>query len=125
MQHRVRVVPLICAAIACATVAPVPADDNPLVAKANAWTEGQPISPELLRFRDSDTCIAGQSDTVVVFDAITNYDLLRAILLQRCDDRVFECAVKRALSLVGPSRFFRDTEQMYATMPQLLSQPDA
>jgi hypothetical protein len=123
MQRRVCLLRLVsAAAIACAMAAPILADDNPLVPKANAWKHGQPIPDELLRFRDSDSCMAGESDTVVVFDGITNYDLLRAILLQPSDDRVFECAVKRALSLVGPSRFFRDTQQMYATMPQLLSQ---
>lgn len=115
---------LICvAAIACATAAPTLAGDNPLAAKANAWTRDRPIPRELLRFRDSEGCIANQTNTIAVFEGITNYELLWAIVSQRCDDRVFECAVKRALSLVGPSRFFHDAEQTYATRPKLLSQP--
>jgi hypothetical protein len=111
------------AAIGIAIGAPVSADDNPLVKRANAWTHGQPIAAELLVFRDMDGCMSDGTDSPTVFNGIGNYELLRAIILQPCDLRVFECTVKRALSLVGPSRFFRDIERMYATMPQLLSQP--
>jgi hypothetical protein len=124
MQHRISLLRLVCAAaISCAIAAGARAEENPLVAKANAWTHGQLIPAELLVFRDSDSCMRESTDTYAVFDAVTNYEILRAVLSQPCDDRVFECAVKRALSLVGPSRFFRDTEEMYTTMPQLLSQP--
>jgi len=124
MQRRICLLRLACAAvIACAIAAAARAEENPLVAKANGWTHGQPIPAELVVFRDSGGCMRESTDTYAVFDGVTNYEILRAILLQPCDDRVFKCAVKRALSLVGPSRFFRDTEEMYATMPQLLSQP--
>jgi hypothetical protein len=99
------------------------ADENPLVALANAWTRGQPIPAELLTFRESDGCFAEPTDTYVAFDGITNYDLLRAIILHPCDERVFDSAVKRALSLVGPTRFFHDICKVYAATPQLLSQP--
>jgi len=124
MQRRICLLRLVCAAaIACAIAAGARAEENRLVAKANAWTHGQPIPPELLVFRDSESCMRESTDTYAVFEGVTNYEILRAVFSQPCDDRVFECAVKRALSLVGPSRFFRDTEEMYAMMPQLLSQP--
>jgi hypothetical protein len=111
------------AAIAIAIAAFVFAEENPVIAQANAWTHDQPIPAELLAFRDSDGCLPEPTDTYIVFDGITNYDLLRAIILQRGDERVFGCAVKRALLLVGPTRFFHDIRQVYAAMPRLLSQP--
>ena len=110
-------------AISVAIAAFVFAEENPVIAQANAWTHDQPIPVELLAFRDSDGCFPEPTDTYIVFDGITNYDLLRAIILQRGDERVFECAVKRALLLVGPTRFFHDIREVYAAMPQLLSQP--
>jgi len=124
MQRRIYLLRLVYAvAIACTIAAADRVQENPLVAKANGWTHGQPIPAELLVFRDSEGCMRESTDTYAVFEDVTNYEILRAILSQPCDDRVFECAVKRALSLVGPSRFFHDTEEMYARMPRLLSQP--
>jgi hypothetical protein len=124
MQRRIYLLRLVYAvAIACTIAAADRVQENPLVAKANGWAHGQPIPAELLVFRDSEGCIRESTDTYAVFEDVTNYEILRAILSQPCDDRVFECAVKRALSLVGPSRFFHDTEEMYARMPRLLSQP--
>jgi hypothetical protein len=124
MQRRIYSVLLVyAAAIACTIAAADRAEENPLVAKANAWTQDQPIPPELLTFRDVEGCISDGTDSPAVFDDITNYDLLRAIVAHQCDEQVFECAVKRALLLVGPTRFFHDTEEMYSRMPHLLSQP--
>ena len=124
MQRTICMLCLVCAAaIALARAASVFADENPVVARANAWTHDQPIPTELLSFRDSDGCFPEPADTYVVFDGITNYDLLRAIILQRCDERVFECAVRRALLLVGPTRFFHDIREVYTATPQLLSHP--
>jgi hypothetical protein len=111
------------AAIARAIAVTVSAEENPLLTQANAWTHDQPIPAELLTFRDLEGCMSDGTDSPAVFNSITNYDLLRAIISHPCEEQLFECAVKRALSLVGPSRFFRDTEEMYTTMPQLLALP--
>ncbi len=63
------------------------------------------------------------TDSQAIFSAVTNYDLLRAIISHPCDARVCDCAVKRALLLVGPRRFFHDLKETYAITPELLSQP--
>jgi hypothetical protein len=124
MKRAIHILRILCVAtIAGAIPATASADDNPMLTQANAWIPDQPIPAELLTFRDQEDCISDGTDSPALFSSITNYEILRAILSQPCDDRVFECAVKRALSLVGPSRFFHDTEEMYARMPRLLSQP--
>lgn len=109
------------AAITVAIAATASADDNPLLTQANTWTPGQPIPAELLTFRDQEDCISDGTDSPALFSDITNYDLLRAIISHPCDEQLFECAVKHALLLVGPTRFFRDVKETYAAMPQLLS----
>ncbi len=114
---------LLAVAIANAIATPLAADDIPLVKGANAWAPDQPIPAELLAFRESGDCLALETDTTVVFSEISNYDLLRRIISQPCDDRLFACALKRALLLVGPTRFFHDLKETYAAMPQLLTQP--
>ena len=124
MKRAIYTLRILCvAAIAGAIGATVSAEENPLLTQANAWTRDQPIPAELLTFRDLEGCMSDGTDSPALFNGITNYDLLRAIISHSCDEQLFECAVKRALSLVGPSRFFRDTEEMYTTMPQLLAQP--
>ena len=123
MERAIYILRILCvAAIAGASAVAVSADENPLLTQANAWTQDQPVPPELLTFRDVEGCISDGTDSPAVFDDITNYDLLREIVSHQCDEQVFECAVKRALLLVGPTRFFHDTEEMYSRMPHLLSQ---
>ena len=62
------------------------------------------------------------TDTVVVFAEITNYALLQEVIFSPCDQRIFDCAVVRALYLVGPNRFFGDLQKRYSEQPELLSQ---
>lgn len=111
------------AVIAGAIAVPTLADEVPLATKANAWKTKQPIPAELLAFRDLEYCVSDGTDSTAVFSDITNYPLLRAIISHPCDAQVFDCAVKRALLLVGPTRFFRDLTETYARMPELLSEP--
>ena len=102
MQRAVYILPILCtAAIAYAIAAPVSADESPLVRRANAWTRDQPVPAELLTFRESDGCIAEDTDTDIVFSGIANYDLLKTIISQPCDERVFECADGPCLSSDG------------------------
>jgi hypothetical protein len=75
-----------------------------------------------LVFRDSEGCLALTTDTVVVFTEITNYALLQEVIFSPCDQRIFDCAVVRALYLVGPNRFFGDLQKRYSKQPELLSQ---
>jgi hypothetical protein len=98
-------------------------DDVPLVKRANAWKSGEPIPTDLLVFRASHGCLPLATDTVPVFGSITNYELLQHIVFSPCDERIFTCAAGRALSLVGPNRFFGDARKQYSARPALLSQP--
>ncbi len=107
-----------CAALAFTT----DADNVPLVKRANAWKPGEPIPAELLVFRESRSCLPLATDSAPVFGSITNNELLHAIVFSPCDDRIFACAIARALSLVGPSRFFGDARKRYSSQPALLSQ---
>ena len=123
MERATYILRILCVAtIAGAIAATASTDDNPMLTQANAWTPDQPIPAELLIFRDQEDCISDGTDSLALFSDIANYDLLRAIISHPCDEQVFECAVKRALLLVGPTRFFHDLKETYATMPELLAQ---
>jgi len=97
-------------------------EEASLVTLSSSWQEGRPIPSDILVFRDSEGCLALTTDTVVVFAEITNYALLQEVILSPCDHRIFDCAVVRALYLVGPNRFFGDLQKRYSIQPELLSQ---
>jgi hypothetical protein len=95
----------------------------PILKAANRWKVGKLIPKDLLVYREFDGCLAVDTDTVPLFNDITNYPLLRQITVTKCDERVFACVINRAMLLVGPSRFFGDVLQFYTRQPELLSQP--
>ena len=97
-------------------------EEASLVTLSNSWQKGQPVPSDILVFRDSEGCLALTTDTVVVFAEITNYALLQEVIFSPCDQRIFDCAVVRALYLVGPNRFFGDLQKRYSKQPELLSQ---
>jgi hypothetical protein len=98
-------------------------EEPPILKAANRWKIGDLIPKDLLVYREVDGCLAVDTDTVPLFNDITNYPLLRQIAMTECDERVFACAVSRALLLVGPNRFFGDVLQFYTRQPKLLLQP--
>ena len=98
------------------------AADVPLVKSSNEWKFGDPIPAELLVLREFQESWSTPTDTVPVFESITNYVLLQNVVFLPCDERIFACAVERALLLVGPNRFFGDARQRYSLRPGLLSQ---
>jgi hypothetical protein len=90
-----------------------------VVSLANSWSNGEPIPHDLLVYHDSEGCFRLPTDSVSVFEEITNYPLLQKLISSSCDQRIFEFAVRRALYLVGPTRFFSDQRKVYAAHPEL------
>jgi hypothetical protein len=91
----------------------------------NAWKPGDPIPAKLLEYRTSrdDSCFPSPRGTEMLFQAITNYLLLREIaFLPKIDARVFSNAVINAVTLVGPTRFFTDLTVMLKEKPALEKQ---
>src|SRR5437016_13718760 len=114
--------PLILASIVTAGGFALAQEDPPILKAANRWKVGELIPKDLLVYREFDGCLAVDTDTVPLFNDITNYPLLRQITVTKCDERVFACAVSRAMLLVGPNRFFGDVLQFYTRQPELLLQ---
>src|SRR5437868_8486559 len=88
---------------------------------ANAWKESEPVPVRLLDYRKSwdGSCFPNPRGTEVLFGGITNYPLLRDIaFLPQVDLRVFSNAVINAITVAGPSRFFRDIAEVANKTPE-------
>lgn len=97
-----------------------------LLRQAESWKKGMPFPAELLEYRDAHQDGASfhlDTDTIPVFSKIVNYPLLLEIALSPgLDNRISDCAVLRALHLVGPTRFFSDVKAVHARSPGLLGE---
>ncbi len=88
----------------------------------NAWKTGDRIPAKLLEYRTSQdgSCFSNPRGTEKLFQAITNYVLLREIaLLPKIDSRVFSNSVIQAVVLSGPNRFFADLAAALKQHPEL------
>jgi hypothetical protein len=81
------------------------------------WKKGDPIPANLSKFHQSDGCFR-----LSIFGDANNYPLLKETIFSPCDERVFDCAVSRSLSLVGPNQFFNDIREKFLQTPSLMSQ---
>jgi hypothetical protein len=113
---------LVCTALTCTAFDDSTAGSG-LEGASNAWKPGEPIPAKLLNYKTSwheGSCFPDPRGTEMVFGAITNYQLLREIvLLLQLDARVLSNAVNHVVALVGPSRFFTDVSARLNEMPGL------
>jgi len=88
----------------------------------NAWKTGEPVPLKLLEYHTSrdGSCFPSPRGTEMLFGTITNYALLREIvLLPQVDSRVFSNAVINAVVTAGPNRFFSDFSEAVKKRPEL------
>ncbi len=111
------------ALLSCSSVRTPEAERERALAGARAWTPGDPLPPALVRFEGwpPQGCLPGPLCTPFLYAGISNYPLLRAVVLApETDGRVVEFAVERALLSGGPARFFADLAARYDERPELL-----
>lgn len=74
---------------------------------ANAWHTGNPLPPELRRFRQSEGDLPGPMDSSALISRVDNPSLLATLVVDSGVD--LECredALSRGLEAAGPTRFF-------------------
>ncbi len=92
----------------------------------NAWTNGAPIPPRLLKYASSwreGSCFPDPWGTDQMFGSITNFPLLWKIaLLPTVDARVYSNAIANAIWTAGPGRFFAQLSTALKDKPELENQ---
>jgi hypothetical protein len=111
LKHGIKIVFVLLAAWLLAHEAFAQYDDwaraPKILQAANSWRSGDPLPPELRRFRKSETDLADPMESSVLIAQVSNLPLLAALVVDPGADR--ECredALSRGIEAGGPNRFF-------------------